>query len=506
MPKKTFTKTLSILFIFIITLTSFTLLSSHSVAENLDDTVLPNYSTESIVVEDFNDTDFENYPYGFFEPKTHGTGAENITVENDLTTSSRSGEYAYEMNLIDESSSNSGGVGFQYHTCPDNLSGWDDIIKPYGIKSVSFSMYVEYEGGLSNSQNGIDMAYFRYDGDERDIVGDEYVEAFDDEDITRGEWERYTIPVSDVDRTQTILWPMLYTTNSYEGELTIKIDAITFEYRTSTITPWTYNKFTGLGIEREKLRLEYEDPYGNWKRLGYDPSFQWILGLETKIRAVDFWDQVIEEVTVQPFSPSVDIDMAIPLLDIEIRHEEEWGTPDIEINSQETGMSQHISSYNFEIIGGREYDFIWRNFDKFLNGSAQISFAYGEVKTDGSIETPDENLSDIKGGNAMLDLDMSIDPEYYEGMPTLDWSDPLKLGDNIAAGIGYLWFGLDYSDWKVYQDPVWPDWFAAISETSTGRATVYVIGFVSLMFSIYWIVGLRNERRRLDMVDEKVNS
>ncbi len=427
----------------------------------------------------------------------------NMTLGSGFT-SGTSGELGYCAYMNDENSSHDGWFYLDLNTGPYQ-GQWNDSYHPYlqsSVKRIVYDLKISISGDTGYDAPELQVKHYTYRNETDDYT---YYNIFDLKDLEQDKFQRmiFSAPLANVDTYVVSIQGDTGPEAAWEGNISVVIDNIKVEYRTSKVVPFLYNQFTGLGLQRELLQLQFKNSQGRWESMGYDPHVFTIFGENVTIRALDYWNQEIFRNTITALKSEIDLRIPVPLIKVEIKHQEDWGKPKIRINSMTSDMAKYISSYEFKIIGGRTYDFIWSDFGRFLNGSSEISFGYGKISPNGTVTTPDRRLSDIQGGNTLLDLDMHVDPDYYRGQPPLDWSDWSKFGTNIIATIGYNLLGLDYRDWRVYKDPIWPDWIYAVSQTKEGRAVAFLIALFSLSFAVWRYYIYKENKRRIDDVERR---
>ena len=116
---------------------------------------------------------------------------------------------------------------------------------------------------------------------------------------------------------------------------------------------------------------------------------------------------------------------------------------------------------------------------------------------DDGIKTEDEQVSNIRGGQAILDLTLHIDPEEVIGRPPLHLN-PIEIfgGDSDhweyfpkhqMAAFAYDVLRIDYEEWNPYRDGYW-DYTYAI----TGSPIFHFMWiFVMVMGMVWYIERLR---------------
>lgn len=452
------------------------------------------------------------------------------------------GLHSYSMYMFDDHIGSSVSGYMSWTNAPENLDDWDsEPLSPFSIHSVGGYLRYEESGTPEDNDNQINIYQvnrFYEDGEVSDVeISLEYeIDKFDE-----GVWNDFGFGTPHTGWDATGFLIEIETDEDWEGEFEVWVDRISHVYRVTEVFPRMYNKFTGEGISQDRLIVQYEDEQDDWRFISGD-SFHWVQRSEVDIRVMDFWGQVVWEDTVVPYEHEKIVRIPIPIIVLRISRPDvieddssRWylETPWFTIGSQETGETKQVQEWEMEVVGGREYKFVWDSFAHFLGGSQLVDMGFhmdtpvtpfpsGTTETmdsnddEDGIETNDTYVSDIRGGQAILDLTLNIDPEKRIGRPPLhlnpiEWaggdSDHWQyFPEHQLTAMAYDLFGLPYESYDPYRDDFPKDYVVAIFNDSY---FFHVLGGVVVILGLLWYIevftGAIKITRRARMEDSEGN-
>ena len=421
------------------------------------------------------------------------------------------GLFSYRMHMQDDALGYGMGANISWHT---NTPTYEK--EPFPIFSLHNMFYYvriiqgdEYGTPVSwDSDNDVEIRHYT-DGDVSEIIEEDELDK-------TGSWQR--IENRETQGLESSGFTIeVDTADSFEGHIIVQVDYIQYTTSVSEVFPRMYNKFTGEGIDQDRLIVQYKDAEDDWRFISGD-SFWQVQRRQTEIRVMDFWGQQVWNDTVEPRMHEEIVRIPIPIIMVQIERpdipeQDERGwyleTPWFTIGSRETGQTQQVQSWEMEIVAGRSYEFVWEPFAQYLGGSQMIDLGYQldepvfpqdvgtatAASTDGDdgIETDDEQVSNIRGGQALADLTLHIDPEETVGRPPLHLNPIEIFGGNSdhweyfpkhqMAAFAYDVLRIDYEWWNPYRDG-YRDYVFAI----TGSPVFHFMWVFVLTIGFVWYI------------------
>lgn len=410
------------------------------------------------------------------------------------------GMFSYRL-YLDDSDPSAGVHGYSsWFTGPWNLTDWD-LIPDYSLDMISYYVKIKEVTERSDpSENELDIYHtLRYHhGESTTPTSINRDKEYSKNDFTDDEW-KYIEHRTGGSGWDTAGFNITADTGTdWEGYFIVQVDFIVHTYAMSKVTPYMYNMYTGEGINRERLQLQYKTEEGHWADMGYEPEVWWIKGLELEIRAVDYWQQTIWQDKITPVLVDEVIKIPVPILKVTINHDEDWTAPWFSISR--AGSTRGVQGWQIEVIGNRKYKFAWSGFDKYMGGEQWVDFGHSEEVVQSfygssgdeeeGIQTNDSKVSNIQHGHAYMDLELSIDPEKVSGYPPLDLMNISTFPEHHLAAIGYEWFDITPEQYNPYVHDLWPTYLLAIKESWVFQILTIVSLGLGLTFYYLRIRGM----------------